>query len=67
MCQSYILSSITKVDVIDNGIDKTYLQYVQSDEVYVHRASCDRATQPYSIGGEVDLSMRSPRIITECY
>ena len=39
-------------------------------EVSVQRAYCERATQPYSLGGEVQfdrvVTTRSPRIVTEC-
>ena len=49
-------------------------------EDFVHRAYCERATQPYSLGGEVGgaglrfdqaqytqvVTTRSPRIVTEC-
>ena len=44
-------------------------------EVSVHRASCERATQPYSFGGggkicpgsrPAGITTRSPRMVTEC-
>ena len=47
----------------------------QAGEVSVHRACCERATQPYSFGGEVRfdqaqdqqvVTTRSPWIVTEC-
>ena len=47
----------------------------RAGEVSVHRARCERATQPYSLGGEVRFDQAqdqhvvttcSPRIVTEC-
>ena len=47
----------------------------RAGEVSVHRACCERATQPYSLGGEIRfdqaqdqqvVTTRSPRIVTEC-
>ena len=47
----------------------------RAGEVYVHRAYCERATQPYSLGGEVRflqaqdqqvVTTRSPQTVTEC-
>ena len=44
-------------------------------EVSVHRACCERATQPYSLGGggviypgsrPADVTTRSPRMVAEC-
>ena len=46
----------------------------RADEISVHRACCERATQPYSLGGRgaIDraqdqqvVTTRSPRIVTE--
>ena len=47
----------------------------RADEVSVHRACCERATQPYSLegGGTIypgsrpaGVITRSPRVVTEC-
>ena len=48
----------------------------RAGEVSVHRACCERATQPYSLGGggvrfdqaqdQQMVTTRSPRIVTEC-
>ena len=47
----------------------------RAGEVSVHRACCERATQPYSLGGggtiepgsrPAGVTARSPRIVTEC-
>ena len=47
----------------------------RAGEVCVHRACCERATQPYSLGGGVRfdqaqdqqmVTTRSPQIVTEC-
>ena len=48
----------------------------RAGEVSVYRACCERATQPYSIGGgrydfvqaqdQQVVTTRNPRIITEC-
>ena len=50
----------------------------RADEVSVHRACCERATQSYSLGGgggwvrfdqaqdQQVITTRSPRIVTEC-
>ena len=48
----------------------------RAGEVSVHRACCERATQPYSLGGggvrfdqaqdQQVVTTRSPRIVTEC-
>ena len=47
----------------------------RAGEVSVHRACCERATQPYSLGGggtiysgsrPADVTTRSPRMIAEC-
>ena len=44
-------------------------------EVSVHRACCERATQPYCLGGggtinpgsrPADVTTRSPRMVAEC-
>ena len=47
----------------------------RAGEVSVHRACCERATQPYSLGGggtiypgssPAGVTTRSPRMVTEC-
>ena len=47
----------------------------RAGEVSVHRACCERATQPYSVGGggticpgsrPAGVTTRCPRIVTEC-
>ena len=48
----------------------------RAGEVSVHRACCERATQPYSVGGggvrfdqaqdQQVVTTRSPQIVTEC-
>ena len=54
--------------------DKTKIIY-RAGEVSVHRAYCERATQPYSLGGgcticpgsgSADGIARSPRTVEEC-
>ena len=51
-CQSNIWSSITKVEMT-LGIEHAYIIYsmYRAGEVSIHRACCERATQPYSLGG----------------
>ena len=57
--------------------DRTKIIYsmYRAGEVSVHRACCERATQPYSLGGEgtiypgsrpADVTTRSPRMVAEC-
>ena len=57
--------------------DRTEIIYsiYRVGEVSVHRARCDRATEPYSLGGgdtnypgsrPADVTTRSPRMVTEC-
>ena len=59
--------------IIDRNkiIDSMY----KADEVSVQRACCERATQPYSLGGRgtiypgsrpAGVTTRSPRMVTEC-
>ena len=47
----------------------------RAGEVSVHRACCERASQPYSLGGggtiypgsrPAGVTTRSPRMVTEC-
>ena len=47
----------------------------RAGEVSIHRACCDRATQPYSLGGggticpdssPAGVTTRCPRMVTEC-
>ena len=47
----------------------------RAGEVSIHRACCERATQPYSLGGggtiypgsrPAGVTIRSPRMVTEC-
>ena len=53
-------------------IEIIYSMY-RAGEVSVHRACCERATQPYSLGGTIypgsrpaGITTRSPRMVTEC-
>ena len=57
--------------------DRTKIIYsmYRAGDVSVHRASCERATQPYSLGGggtiypgsrPADVTTRSPRMVAEC-
>ena len=57
-------------------IDSTKVIYsmYRAGEFFVHRACCERAIQPYSLGGggaiypgsrPVDVTTRSPRMVTE--
>ena len=51
-----------------------YIMY-RAGDVSIHRACCERATQPYSPGGggtiypgsrPAGVTTRSPRMVTEC-
>ena len=57
--------------------DRTKIIYsmYREGEVSVHRACCERTTQPYSLGGggtiypgfwPADVTTRSPRMVAEC-
>ena len=57
--------------------DRTKIIYgmYRASEVSVHRASCERDIQPYSLGGgdtiypglrPADVTTRSPRMVAEC-
>ena len=57
--------------------DRTKIIYsmYRADELSIHRACCERATQPYSLGGggtnypgsrPADVTTRSPRMVAEC-
>ena len=57
--------------------DRTRIIYsmYRAGEVSVHRACCERATQPYSLGGggtnylgsrPAGVTTRSPRMVAEC-
>ena len=57
--------------------DRTKIIYsmYRAGEVAIHRACCERATQPYSLGGggtiypgsrTADVTTRSPRMVAEC-
>ena len=59
----------------DNKTMKIIHSMYRAGEVSVHRACCERATQPYSLGGGVtiypgssppDVTTRSTRMVTEC-
>ena len=63
-------------NVIDSWTDLIIYGMYRAGEVSVHRACCERATQPYFVGGgggglrfiqaqEQVVTTRSPRIITE--
>ena len=69
-----IIISLFQEDTIFCTNANIYNMY-RAGEVSVHRACCERATQPYSLGGEVRfdqaqdqqvVTTRSPRIVTEC-
>ena len=54
---------------------KSIYSIYRAGEVSVHQACCERATQPYSLGGggticpgsrPAGVTTRSPRIVTEC-
>ena len=58
-------------------IDRTKIIYsmYRAGEVSVHRACCERVSQPYSLGGggtiypgsrPADVTTRSPRMVAEC-
>ena len=66
------------IHAFDNYIVLTmniiYSMY-RAGEVSIHRACCERATQPYSLGGggtiypgskPAGVTIRSPRMVTEC-
>ena len=75
--QSKTRSSDTKTHMrlmITDKIKTIYSMY-RAGEVSVHRIRCERATQPYSLGGEgtiypgsspADVTTRSPRMVIEC-
>ena len=76
-CQSKTRSSDTKTHMRVMITDKTKTIYsmYRMGEVSVHRICCERATQPYSLGGggtiypgsrPVDATTRSPRMVIEC-
>ena len=54
----------------NNKTMKIIFSMHRAGEVSVHRACCERATQPYSLGGEVRFiqsqATRCPRMVTEC-
>ena len=54
---------------------KIFYSMYREGEVSVHRACCERATQPYSLGGggtiypgsrPAGVNTRGPRMVTEC-
>ena len=54
---------------------KVIYRMYRAGEVSVHRVCCERATQPYSLGGggtiypgsrPAGVTTRSPRMVTEC-
>ena len=60
--------------IITDTTKNIYSMY-RADEVPVHRACCEWATQPYSLGGggtiypssrQADITTRSPRMVAEC-
>ena len=59
----------------NNKTMKIIYSMYRVDEVSVHRACCERATQPYLLGGggtiypgsrQASVTMRCPRMVTEC-
>ena len=63
------------IHVFDNyKTMKIIYNMYRADEVSVHRACCERATQPYSLGGggiypgsrPAGVTTRNPRMVTEC-
>ena len=65
------------IHVFDNNKTmKIIYSMYRVGEVSVHRACCERATQPYSLGGgggtiypgltPAGVTLRCPRIVTEC-
>ena len=59
----------------NNKTMKIIYSMYRAGEVSVHRACCERATQPYSLGGggticpvsrPAGFTTRCPRIVTEC-
>ena len=61
--------------LIINDRTKIFYSMYRAGEVSVHRACCERATQPYSLGGggsiypgsrPTDVTTRSPRMVAEC-
>ena len=60
--------------IITDRTKMIYSRYTAGD-VSVHRACCERATQPYSLGGggtiysgsrPANVTTRSPRMVAEC-
>ena len=60
----------------DNKTMKIIYSMHRAGEVSVHRACCERDTQPYLLGGEgticpgsrpAGVTTRCPRMITECF
>ena len=59
----------------EDSIFGTIYSMYRAGEVSVHRACCERATQPYTLGGggticpssrSVGVTTRCPRIVTKC-
>ena len=55
----------------NNKTMKFFYSMYRAGEVSVHRACCERATQPYSLGGggticPAGFTIRCPRMVTEC-
>ena len=69
-------SLIQKLHAFDNNKTmKIIYSTYRAGEVFVHRACCERATQPYSLGGggticpvsrPTGFTTRCPRMVTEC-
>ena len=60
----------------NNKTMKIIYSMYRAGEVSVHRACCERATQPYLLGGrgttypgsrQADVTTCSPRMVTECF
>ena len=63
------------IHAFDNKTMKIIYSMYRAGEVSVHRACCERATKPYSLGGggticlgsrPAGVTTRCPRMVTEC-
>ena len=76
-CALFLNAPLPLFQAAGNPTDRTKLIYsmYRAGEVSVHRACCEGATQPYSIGGggtiypgsrPADVTTPSPRMVAEC-
>ena len=75
-CQSNLWSSKTYMRSIITDRTKIIYNMYRADEVSVHRACCERTTQPYFLGGggtiypvsrPAHVTACSPRMVAECF